>query len=73
MPAGLALRRTEARARCLLDRERARIVDRLVEESVVDGVQVKIDPGSKETGVVLVRTDDDGTHALKWRDILGEP
>ena len=47
----IALRRTEARARCLLLRRRARIhklhpftiriVDRLVEESVVDGVQVK--------------------------------
>ena len=51
---------SEERARNLLKRRRARVhklhpftirlVDRLVENSVVDGAFVKIDPGSKETG-----------------------
>ena len=41
-------------------------MDRLVENSVVDGVHVKIDPGSKETGISIVRCDTKGTHALSF-------
>ena len=71
---------SEARASSLLKRGRARvhklhpftirIVDRLVENSVVDGVQVKIDPGSKETGIAVVRTDDEGTHPLGFYSLV---
>ena len=67
---------SEKRARLLLQRGRARVhrlhpftirlVDRLVENSVVDGVHVKIDPGSKETGISIVRCDTKGTHALSF-------
>ena len=67
---------SEGRARCLLQRGRARVhrlnpftirlVDRLAENSVVDGIQVKIDPGSTETGIAIVRSDDNGTHALHF-------
>lgn len=55
-----------ARARKLLDRGRARVVraapftirltDRLAAESAIDGLALRIDPGSKGTGIVL--TDD---------------
>ncbi|MBA2947651.1 RNA-guided endonuclease IscB [Streptomyces himalayensis] len=55
-----------ARARILLAKGRAAVVrhtpfvirlkDRLVEESEVDGVEVRIDPGSKGTGIAV--TDD---------------
>jgi 5-methylcytosine-specific restriction endonuclease McrA len=42
-----------------------RLTDRTVEGSEVDGVTVKIDPGSKATGVAVARTDADGTvHGL---------
>ncbi|MFE0133862.1 RNA-guided endonuclease IscB [Streptomyces sp. NPDC059037] len=52
-----------ARARTLLDRGRARVarlapftirlIDRTLAESEVDGVQLRIDPGSKATGIAL--------------------
>lgn len=58
---------TERRARILLERARARIhklkpftirlIDRLLEESILQPVACKIDPGSKETGIALVRED----------------
>jgi 5-methylcytosine-specific restriction endonuclease McrA len=42
-----------------------RLIDRTVEESEVDDVVVKIDPGSKATGIAVARTDADGTvHGL---------
>jgi len=64
-----------ARARELLRKGRARVhklypftirlVDRLVADSQVDGVQVTIDPGSRHTGVAVSRTDDAGAvHGL---------
>jgi hypothetical protein len=58
---------TEKRARLLLQRRRAvvvrrqpftiRLKDRLVEESVLQPVVLKIDPGSKITGVAVVREE----------------
>jgi 5-methylcytosine-specific restriction endonuclease McrA len=64
-----------ARARELLHKGRARVhklypftirlVDRLVADSQVDGVQVTIDPGSRRTGIAVSRTDDAGAvHGL---------
>jgi len=64
-----------ARARELLRKGRARVhklypftirlVDRLVADSQVDGVQVTIDPGSRHTGIAVSRTDDAGAvHGL---------
>lgn len=59
---------TEKRARLLLQRGRARVyrfmpftirlTDRLVEESVLQPVRLKLDPGSKTTGIALVREQD---------------
>ena len=61
-----------ARARRLLKSGRARVVrlfpftirlvDRLLEDSSVQSVLVKIDPGSRQTGVALVRTDEKAHH-----------
>jgi len=58
---------TERRARILLSRSRAvvhrlhpftiRLKDRMVEESVLQPVRLKIDPGSRHSGVALVRED----------------
>lgn len=64
-----------ARAREMLGKGRARVhklypftirlVDRLVADSQVDGVQVTIDPGSRHTGIAVSRTDDAGAvHGL---------
>jgi hypothetical protein len=54
---------SEKRARLLLDRKRARIhrmrpftirlVDRTVEESILQPIRLKIDPGPKVTGIAL--------------------
>jgi hypothetical protein len=56
---------SEKRARLLLERGRARVhrlvpftirlVDRLQEESALQPVRLKLDPGSKTTGIALVR------------------
>ena len=64
---------TGKRARLLLARGRARVhrvmpfvirlVDRRVEDSVLQPVRIKLDPGSKTTGMALVR-EDSGTHVL---------
>ena len=61
-----------ARARKLLKAGRARvhklhpftirIVDRSLADSVVQSVVVKIDPGSKETGIAVVREDEEKKH-----------
>ena len=57
------------RARLLLERRRARVhklypftirlVDRTVEESKTQEVQLKIDPGSRVTGIAIVREDSE--------------
>lgn len=59
-----------ARARQLLSKDRARVhtiypftirlIDRVLEESEVDGLTVKIDPGSKNSGIAVTRTDANG-------------
>lgn len=59
---------TEKRARLLLERGRARVhrqmpfvirlVDRQLENSVLQPLQVKLDPGSKVTGLSLVRVSE---------------
>lgn len=56
---------TEKRARLLLERGRARVhrfipftirlTDRLVEDSALQPIRLKLDPGSKTTGLALVR------------------
>ena len=61
-----------ARARRLLKSGRARVVklfpftirltDRLIEDSRLQPVLVKIDPGSRQTGVALVRADEKAHH-----------
>ena len=61
-----------ARARRLLRAGRARvhklypftirIVDRTLAESAVQPVRIKLDPGSKETGIAVVREDEKKTH-----------
>ena len=58
----------EKRARLLLERGRAvvhrmrpftiRLKDRTLEESNLQPLQIKIDPGSKTTGVTVIRADD---------------
>lgn len=60
---------TEKRARLLLGRGRARVhrlapftirlVDRTVEQSTLQPLRVKLDPGSKTTGIALVRESED--------------
>jgi 5-methylcytosine-specific restriction endonuclease McrA len=69
---------SEKRARLLLERGRARVhrlhpftirlVDRKVEDSAVQPVRLKVDPGSKTTGIALVREKGGEQHVL-W---LGE-
>ncbi|MBK1734745.1 HNH endonuclease [Halorhodospira abdelmalekii] len=59
---------SEKRARLLLERGRAvvhrmrpftiRLKDRTVEESELQPIEIKIDPGSKTTGVTVVRKDE---------------
>ena len=61
-----------SRARRLLKAGRARVhklhpftirlVDRMLAESAVQPVLIKLDPGSKETGIAVVREDEKKTH-----------
>lgn len=60
---------SEKRARLLLERGRARVhrmvpftirlIDRKVEQSALQPLRVKLDPGSKTTGIALVRDSED--------------
>ncbi len=69
---------TEKRARLLLARGRARVhkmapftirlIDRLQENSTLQDLRLKLDPGSKTTGVALTLNGAHGTHVL----FLGE-
>ena len=69
---------SEKRARLLLERGRARVVriapftirlmDRLQEHSVLQALRVKLDPGSKTTGVAITLDGAHGTKAI----FLGE-
>jgi hypothetical protein len=59
---------SEKRARLLLERGRAvvhrmrpftiRLKDRTLEDSALQPLQIKIDPGSQTTGVMVIRADD---------------
>ena len=70
---------SEKRARLLLKRGRARvhkmrpftirIVDRTLENSGVQPIALKIDPGSKTTGIALVREAGDEHHVLHLAEI----
>lgn len=61
---------SEKRARLLLERGRARVhklhpftirlVDRTTSESTLQDVTIKLDPGSRATGVAVVRVSDEG-------------
>ena len=65
---------TEKRARLLLVRGRARVhklmpftirvVDRFAEDSELQALRVKLDPGSKTTGIALVREAEGGAVAV---------
>jgi len=65
---------SEKRARLLLERGRARVhrvmpfvirlVDRQVDASVFQPLRIKLDPGSKTTGMALVREREDGGIAI---------
>lgn len=71
---------SEKRARQLLERGRARVhkvfpftirlIDRYLEDSVVPGVTVKIDPGSKESGGAVVRKVGRAAYVLQFFDLI---
>ncbi|MBC8741841.1 HNH endonuclease [Paraburkholderia sp. UCT31] len=71
---------SEKRARLLLARGRARVhrvvpfvirlTDRLAEDSAYQSLRVKLDPGSKVTGVALVRMFDEGVAVLNLFDLV---
>ena len=70
---------TEKRARLLLERGRARVaklspftirlVDRTVEDSVLEAIAVTIDPGSKGTGIAVSR-EETNEEGIKRHDVL---
>ena len=70
---------SEKRARLLLNRRKARIhsmypftirlVERTAEESVLQPVRCKIDPGSKTTGIALVREDKEQQSVLSLMEL----
>ncbi|MCR5814820.1 MAG: RRXRR domain-containing protein [Desulfovibrio sp.] len=47
-----------------------RLVDRLVENSVVSDIVVKIDPGSKEGGVTVARRVNCTLYVLQFFDLI---
>lgn len=71
---------SEKRARLLLERGRARVhkmypftirlVDRLQEESVLQEARLKLDPGSKTTGMAITLDGDKGTKAVLLGEII---
>ncbi|MBI2567011.1 MAG: RRXRR domain-containing protein, partial [Candidatus Schekmanbacteria bacterium] len=70
---------TEKRARKLLAGGRARVhrlhpftsrlVDRVLEDSVVAPLRLKLDPGARTTGVAIVREDGSVQHVLHLAEI----
>ena len=70
---------SEKRARLLLKRGRSRVarrypftirlIDRTVEESVLQPVRIKIDPGSNTTGFAIVREDESETVVLALAEL----
>jgi len=71
---------TEKRARLLLARGRARVhkmapftirlIDRLQEDSVLQDLRLKLDPGSKTTGIAMTLNGAQGTHVLFLGEIV---
>ncbi len=71
---------TERRARLLLERDRARVhrvlpfvirlVDRKTESCEFQKLRLKLDPGSKVTGVALVRETEDGVVVLNLVELV---
>ena len=72
---------SEKRARLLLERGRARVhkmlpftirvVDRLAEDSEFQALRIKLDPGSKTTGIALVReTENNGVAVVNLFDLI---
>jgi hypothetical protein len=70
---------SEKRARLLLERNRARVhklmpftirlVDRDLSESVLQPVAIKLDPGSKTTGIAVVVEVDNNQHVLSLMEL----
>jgi 5-methylcytosine-specific restriction endonuclease McrA len=71
---------TEKRARLLLERGRARVhrvlpfvirlVDRTVDSCALQPLRIKLDPGSKTTGIALVREAGKGIAVLNLFDLI---
>ncbi len=71
---------TEKRARLLLERGRARVhrlvpfvirlIDRRAESCEFQSLRIKLDPGSKTTGMALVRDTEDGAAVLNLFDLV---
>jgi 5-methylcytosine-specific restriction endonuclease McrA len=71
---------TEKRASLMLERGRARVhrvvpfvirlTDRKAEDSAFQSLRVKLDPGSKETGIALVREKADGIAVLNLFELI---
>lgn len=71
---------TEKRARLLLERGRARVhrvlpmiirlTDRLTADSTLQPIRIKLDPGSKTSGIALVREADNGIAALNLFELI---
>jgi 5-methylcytosine-specific restriction endonuclease McrA len=71
---------TEKRARLMLERGRARVhrvvpfvirlTDRKAEDSAFQSLRVKLDPGSKETGIALVREKVNGVAVLNLFELI---
>ena len=74
---------SEKRARLLLERGRARVhkmtpftirlVDRLQENSALQDVRVKLDPGSKTTGVAATLDGENGMKAVFLGEVIHKP
>ncbi len=74
---------SEKRARLLLERGRARVhkmapftirlVDRLQEDSALQDVRVKLDPGSKTTGVAVTLDGENGTKVVFLGEVIHKP
>lgn len=74
---------SEKRARLLLERGRAvvhrrapftiRLKDRTVADSVTQPIRIKLDPGSKTTGIAVTRDGDRGPQAIFLGNIVHKP
>lgn len=70
---------SEKRARLLLERRRARVhrmypftirlIDRKQEDSVLQPLRLKIDPGSRQTGIAIVRQEDETSSVVSLLEL----